>query len=265
LFGAALAMGGAVFQSLTRNPLGSPDVIGFTTGSYTGVVVTLLAGASSYAALAAGALAGGLVTALAVYLLAFRRGVRGFRLIIVGIAVGALLSSVNTWFSVKADVDTALRAAVWGAGSLSAIGWPAVLMASALMAVVALAAPVAQRRMRWLELGDDTAAMLGVRVERTKLLLVVLGVAATAAVTAAAGPIAFVALAAPQIARRLTGRGTSVDHTGSALVGALLLLGADIAAQHAIEGVVLPTGAVTVCVGGAYLLVLLVRESRRGW
>ncbi|WP_405927801.1 iron chelate uptake ABC transporter family permease subunit [Streptomyces griseus] len=265
LFGAALAMGGAIFQSLTRNPLGSPDVIGFTTGSYTGVVLTLLAGASSYSALAVGALTGGLVTAFAVYLLAFRRGVRGFRLIIVGIAVGALLSSVNTWFSVKADVDTALRAAVWGAGSLSAIGWPAVLMSSGLIAVVALVAPVAQRRMRWLELGDDTATMLGVRVERTKLLLVVLGVAATAAVTAAAGPIVFVALAAPQIARRLTGRGTSVDLAGSALVGALLLLGADIAAQHAIPGVVLPTGAVTVCVGGAYLLVLLVRESRRGF
>lgn len=264
LFGAALAVGGAVFQSLTRNPLGSPDVIGFTTGSYTGVVLTLLAGASSYSALAAGALVGGLVTALAVYLLAFRRGVRGFRLIIVGIAVGALLSSVNTWFSVKADVDTALRAAVWGAGSLSAIGWPAVLMASVLIAGVALVAPVAQRRMRWLELGDDTAAMLGVRVERTKLLLVVLGVAATAAVTAAAGPIVFVALAAPQIARRLAGHGTSVDLACSALVGAFLLLAADIAAQHAIPGVVLPTGAVTVCVGGAYLLVLLVRESRRG-
>ncbi|MEV5617409.1 FecCD family ABC transporter permease [Streptomyces bacillaris] len=264
LFGAALAVGGAVFQALTRNPLGSPDVIGFTTGSYTGVVLTLLTGASSYAALAAGALAGGLLTALTVYLLAFRRGVRGFRLIIVGIAVGALLSSVNTWFSVKADVDTALRAAVWGAGSLSAIGWPAVLMASALLAAVALAAPVAQHRLRRLELGDETATTMGVPVERTKLLLVVLGVAATAAVTAAAGPIAFVALAAPQIARRLTGRGTSVDLAGSALVGALLLLGADIAAQHAVPGVVLPTGAVTVCVGGAYLLVLLVRESRRG-
>ncbi|GFN01897.1 iron-enterobactin transporter permease [Streptomyces microflavus] len=263
VFGAALAVGGAIFQSLTRNPLGSPDVIGFTTGSYTGVVLTLLAGASSYSALAAGALGGGLITAFAVYLLAFRRGVRGFRLIIVGIAVGALLSSVNTWFLVKADVDTALRAAVWGAGSLSAIGWPAVMTASALTAGVALAAPVAQRRMRWLELGDDTAAMLGVPVERTKLLLVVLGVAATAAVTAAAGPIAFVALAAPQIARRLTGRGT-VDLTGAALVGALLLLGADMAAQHAIPDVSLPTGAVTVCVGGAYLLVLLVRESRRG-
>ncbi|QEU96294.1 FecCD family ABC transporter permease [Streptomyces kanamyceticus] len=264
LFGAALAVGGAIFQSLTRNPLGSPDIIGFTTGSYTGVVLTLLAGATSYAALAAGALVGGLITAFAVYLLAFRRGVQGFRLIVVGIAVGALLSSANTWFSVKADVDTALRAAVWGAGSLSAVGWPAVTMAAVVLAGVAIAAPVAQRRMRRLELGDDTAAMLGVPVERTKVMLVVLGVAATAAVTAAVGPIAFVALAAPQIARRLTGQGGSVDLAGAALVGAVLLLGADIAAQHAIPGVLLPTGAVTVCVGGAYLLVLLVREGRRG-
>lgn len=265
LFGAALAMGGAVFQSLTRNPLGSPDVIGFTTGSYTGVVVTLLAGASSYAALAAGAL--------------MRRARHRPRRVSAGVPAGRArlpahhrgdrgrCAAVLGQHLVLGEGRRGHRAEGRGVGRrpLSAIGWPAVLMASALMAVVALAAPVAQRRMRWLELGDDTAAMLGVRVERTKLLLVVLGVAATAAVTAAAGPIAFVALAAPQIARRLTGRGTSVDLTGSALVGALLLLGADIAAQHAIEGVVLPTGAVTVCVGGAYLLVLLVRESRRGW
>lgn len=264
MFGAALAVGGAIFQSLTRNPLGSPDVIGFTTGSYTGVVITLLLGATGYVALAAGALVGGLVTAFAVYLFAFRRGVQGFRLIIVGIAVGALLASVNTWFAVKVDVDVALRAAVWGAGSLSVVDWPAIGASAVVLALVVLAAPVAQRRMRRLELGDDAAAMLGVPVERTKAFLIVLGVTATAAVTAAAGPIAFVALAAPQIARRLTGHGSSVDLVGSALVGALLLLGADVAAQHAIPGVLLPTGAVTVCVGGLYLLVLLVRESRRG-
>lgn len=117
--------------------------------------------------------------------------------------------------------------------------------------------------MRRLGLGDDTSAMPGVPVERTKLLLVVLGVVATATVTAACGPISFVAPAAPQIARRLTGHGTSVDLAGSALVGAVLPLGADIAALHAIPGVLLPTGAVTVCVGGVYLLVLLVREGRR--
>ena len=263
LFGAALGISGAVFQSLTRNPLGSPDVIGFTTGAFTGVVLTLLLGLTSYAALTAGALAGGLVTAFAVYLLAFRRGVQGFRFIIVGIAVSAFLGAVNTWFSVKVDLDIALRAAVWGAGSLSVVDWPAIRVGAVVLAAVLVAAPMAQRRMRRLELGDDTAAMLGVPVEATKALLILLGVVAIALVTAVAGPIAFVALAAPQIARRLTQQGAGVDLAGSAAVGALLLLGADIVAQHVIPGVRLPTGAVTVALGGAYLVWLLARESRR--
>jgi iron complex transport system permease protein len=263
LFGAALGISGAVFQSLTRNPLGSPDIIGFSAGAYTGVVAALLIGGSGYAALATGALTGGLVTALAVYLLAFRRGVQGFRLIVVGIAAAALLGAVNTWFTVKVDVDLALRTAVWGAGTLSIVDWTSVGIGAAALAVVLAAAPAAQRRLSRLELGDEAAAMLGIPVERTKLLLIVLGVAATALVVAAAGPIAFVSLAAPQIARRITGAGSSASLAGAAFVGALLLVVADILAQHAVPGVSLPTGAVTVCLGGAYLVWLLARESRR--
>jgi len=263
LFGAALGISGSIFQSLTRNPLGSPDVIGFSTGSYTGVILMMLTGATGYAAYATGALIGGVLTATIVYLLAFRRGVQGFRLIIVGIAMGALLGSLNTWFSTQADVDLALRAAVWGAGSLAAVDWPTLGIASIAVVVVLLCAPAAQRRMRRLELGDDAAAMLGIPRERTRAMLMLLGVAAVAAVTAAAGPIAFVALAAPQIGQRLTGRGTSVDVVGAALTGSVLLLVADVIAQHAIPDVTLPTGAVTICIGGIYLLALLVRESRR--
>ncbi|MGK9148083.1 iron chelate uptake ABC transporter family permease subunit [Plantibacter flavus] len=264
LFGASLAIGGAVFQSLTRNPLGSPDVIGFSVGSYTGVVATLLLGLSGTLVLAAGALAGGLLTAAAVYALAYRRGVRSFRLIIMGIAVAAFLTAVNTWFSTKVDVDVALRAAVWGAGTLSIVDWASVGLSAVVLCAVIVAGPAAARRLQTLELGDDGAAALGVRVERTKVWLIVLGITATALVTAAAGPIAFIALAAPQIARRITGSGTSIDLLGSALVGALLLLAADVIAQHAIPGVVLPTGAVTVCLGGAYLVWLLAAESRSG-
>ena len=263
VFGAALGISGGIFQSLTRNPLGSPDVIGFSTGSYTGVIVTMLMGASSYAAYAAGALIGGLTTALVVYLLAFRRGVQGFRLIIIGIAMGALLSSLNTWFSTRADLDLALRAAVWGAGSLASVDWTMLAFASIAIAAVLVCAPAAQRRMRRLELGDDAAAALGIPVERTKAALLLLGVVAVAAVTAAAGPIAFVALAAPQIGQRLTGRGASADLAGAALTGSLLLLASDVIAQHAVPKVPLPTGAVTICIGGVYLLALLVRESRR--
>ncbi|GAA3657426.1 FecCD family ABC transporter permease [Microbacterium marinilacus] len=263
LFGAALGVAGGVFQAITRNPLGSPDVIGFTTGSYTGVVAVLTLGMTGYAERAGGALVGGILAAVVISALSYRGGLQGLRLVIVGIAVGAFLGALNTWFTVKADIDLAMRAAVWGAGTLSLVDATALGAAAIALAGVAVFLPAAQRRLRRLELGDDTAAMLGIPVERTKVMLIALAVAAIAAVTAAAGPIAFVALAAPQIGRRLTGHGASTDLMGSALVGALLLLLSDIAAQHAIPGTALPTGAVTVCVGGLYLLILLVRESRR--
>ncbi|MEU3310079.1 iron chelate uptake ABC transporter family permease subunit [Nocardiopsis sp. NPDC006832] len=263
LFGACLGLSGALFQSLTRNPLGSPDIIGLNSGAYTGVVCVIMLGGSGYPTLAGGAVLGGLGTALAVYLLALRQGMRGFRLIIVGIAVGAMLSSVNTWFSVKADLDVALRAAIWGAGTLNGVGWPPVGVSAAMAVLLFLALPALGRRMRQLELGEDTAAMSGVPVEATKALMVVVGVGFTAVVTAVTGPIAFVALVAPQIARRLTRHGGIADLTGSALAGALLLSMADLIARYAIPGIALPVGAVTVCLGGGYLVWLLFRESGR--
>ncbi|WP_306367298.1 iron chelate uptake ABC transporter family permease subunit [Nocardiopsis sp. CC223A] len=263
LFGACLGLSGGLIQSLTRNPLGSPDVIGFNTGAFTGVVCVMLLGGTGFAVLAGGAVLGGLGTAALVYVLALRRGMRGFRLIVVGIAVSAMLGSVNTWFSVKADLDVALRAAVWGAGTLNGTSWPPVAACAVAAAALLLTMPVLVPRMRQLELGDDTASMSGVPVERTKALMMVAGVGLTSVVTAVTGPIAFVALAAPQIARRLTGRGGAVDPVGAALVGAVLLSLADLVAQHALPDTALPVGAVTVCLGGGYLVWLLVRESGR--
>ncbi len=263
VFGAALGVSGAIFQSLTRNPLGSPDIIGLNTGAYTGVVAVLMFGATGYVALAGGALVGGLATSLVIYLLAFRQGIQGFRLIIVGIAISAILSSINTWFSAKSDLSVALEAAVWGAGSLNGVTWTAVGTTTAIIAVLAVALPAARRRLSQLELGDDAAAATGVRVESSKAYLVIVGVIPTALVTAAIGPVAFIALAAPQIARRLTRHGDSADLAGAALVGAFLLLVSDMIAQHAFSGVMLPVGSVTVCIGGGYLVWLLIREARR--
>ncbi|MGO1855358.1 MAG: FecCD family ABC transporter permease, partial [Microbacteriaceae bacterium] len=137
VFGAALAVSGAIFQSLTRNPLASPDIIGFSTGSYTGalLVMTLIGG--GYLAVGAGALVGGIVTATAVYLLAWRRsGTQGFRLLIVGIAVAALLGSFNTWLLLTANLDVALNAAVWGAGTLNGITGTQVTLGSTCIFVI---------------------------------------------------------------------------------------------------------------------------------
>jgi iron complex transport system permease protein len=260
-FGAALGASGAVFQSLTRNPLASPDIVGFSAGAYTGALVVIIVLGGTYLEVAAGAFAGGLATAALVYLLAFKSGVQGFRLIIVGIAVSATLSSVNTWLMLTADLDTALIAAVWGAGSLNGITWQQTGIGSALVVVLLVATLVLSRPLRQLELGDDAAKALGVRVEPSRLVLMLLSVGLIAVVTAAAGPISFVALAAPQIARRLT-RSPGVSVPASALLGAALLAASDYVALHALPAM-LPVGIVTVVIGGGYLIWLLIHEARR--
>jgi iron complex transport system permease protein len=259
LCGAALALSGAIFQSLTRNPLGSPDIIGFASGSYTGaIVVMLLIGSTRYLDIAAGALLGGCATAAAVYLLAMRNGsVQSFRLIIMGIGVGAMLSSLNSGLMLMVDVDTAMLAAVWGAGSLSALGHEQLGPMAAVLVVLLVLLAVVAAPLRQLELGDDAARSLGLRANHVRALAGVRGVALTALVTAAAGPIAFVALAAPQIARRLV-RGSGLLLVPSALVGAAVLLGSDVLAQR----LGYPVGVVTVSLGGAYLVWLLAVEFR---
>ena len=259
-FGAALALSGALFQSLTRNPLGSPDIIGFATGSYTGAIVVLTVVGPAVVSTSFGALVGGLVTALLVYGLAWRRGVQGFRLIVVGIAVTAMRSAVNTWLLLRAQVEVAMAASIWGAGSISLVGWAQARLTLIVLVVLLPVVALLAGPLRELEMGDDLARSHGVDVERNRIAILVVGVCLTAVVTAVSGPIAFVALAAPQIARRLT-RGAGLPLVGSALVGALLLLTADQAAQHLLPGD-LPVGMVTVVVGGVYLLWLLVHEAR---
>ncbi|UYG17984.1 iron chelate uptake ABC transporter family permease subunit [Brachybacterium huguangmaarense] len=261
VFGAALGTSGALFQTLTRNPLGSPDIIGFSTGAYTGAIITITVLGTGVLSVSAGALIGGLATAFVVYVLAWRGGVQGFRLIVVGIGVTAMLSGLNTFLLLKAQTEVAMAASIWGAGSLGEVGWHEVVSALIPLAVLAAATALLAGPLRQLELGDDTARAHGTAVERTRLGVLVVGVALIALVTAETGPIAFVALAAPQLARRLC-HGAGIPIGASALMGALLLLAADQIAQHVIPGAV-PVGVITVVIGGVYLIALLIREARR--
>ncbi|WP_022883218.1 FecCD family ABC transporter permease [Gryllotalpicola ginsengisoli] len=258
--GTALAVSGAIFQSLTRNPLGSPDIIGFSSGSYTGAIVMMLGfGSTRYLDVAAASLLGGCITAAAVYLLATRRGaVQSFRLIIMGIGVAALLSSLNSALMLFVDVDTAMLAAVWSAGSLNGLGYEQLWPMLVLLLVMLLALRMILPGVGQLELGDDGARATGVRANATRAGAVVLGVALTALVTAAAGPISFVALAAPQIARRLT-RSAGLSLVPAALGGAVVLLASDVLAQK----LGFPVGVVTASLGGAYLVWLLAAEFRK--
>jgi len=261
VFGAALGVSGAVFQSLLRNPLADPGIIGFSQGSYTGALIVVLVINGSYLQLVGGALLGGMATGVLVYVLAYRRGVQGFRLIIVGIGVSAMLGSLNTWLILRAELEQAMAAAAWGAGSLNGVNWDQVAIGSALIAILLLVAAMLSRPMRQMEVGDDMAASQGVRVSAVRLGLIVVGVALTATVTAASGPIAFISLVAPQIARRLA-RTAGITLAPAACVGALLCLAADYVAQR-IASTPLPVGIITVMIGGGYLGWLLFIEARR--
>lgn len=260
LFGAALGVSGALFQTLTRNALGSPDVIGFSTGAYTGAIISITVIGTNALSEMVGALLGGLATALLVYLLAWRGGVQGFRLIIVGIAVTAVLSSMNTYLLLRAETEVAMAASLWGAGTLSLTSWQDLALALPALLICGLLTAAFAPALRQLELGDDAAHAHGVRTEVTRLAVLVAGVGLIAVVTALTGPIAFVALAAPQVTKRLTG-GAGLPLAASAITGALLLLSADLLAQHVLPGG-MPVGVVTVVIGGLYLITLLIQEAR---
>jgi len=262
LVGAALGISGAIFQSLMRNPLGSPDVMGFNTGAWSGVLVAMVLFGQHLTAITLAAMAGGILTSLIVWALAWRDGIETFRLIIIGIGMRAMLMAFNTWLLLQASLETSLSAGLWFAGSLNGLTWAKTLPAAPLILLMFICALLLVKRMRLLEMGDDSACALGVSVERSRLMLMLVAVVLTAAATAIAGPISFIALVAPHIARRLSGT-ARWGLTQSALCGSLLLLAADLCAQQLFMPYQLPVGVVTVSLGGIYLIVLLVQESRK--
>ncbi|MDW6003035.1 FecCD family ABC transporter permease [Vibrio mangrovi] len=262
LLGAALGVSGAVFQSVLRNPLASPDIIGLNTGAYTGVLLMISFGVAVPLGLMGAAMLGSGITALMVYLLAWQGGMATFRLLIIGIGLRAMLMALNTWFILQSSLENAMSASLWSAGSLNGLNWEQVYIALPIIIVLMLALLPLRQAMSILEMGDHSASGLGVSVEFTRCALLSVGVGLTAVVTVIAGPISFVALMAPQLARKLLNTERCHLRT-SALTGAVLLLGCDLIAQFAFSPYRLPIGVVVVSIGGLYLLMILMKEARR--
>lgn len=263
LAGAALGLSGAITQNLARNPLASPDVLGVTAGAATGAVFAIVFFRVTGAAEAVFALAGGLGAAALVYALAWRRGISGYRLVLVGIALSTVLTAVIGFALVKAPVIIAEVALIWLSGSLSGRGWDFVVPVAIALAVLVPATYLASRQLRTLQLGDDTAKGVGQRVEWSRALLVVFAVTLAATATTGVGLVAFVALVAPQIGRRLGGaRGLALVR--STLAGALILLLADTIGRRILAPAEIPAGVFTALVGAPFLLWLLVRSNRQG-
>ena len=272
MIGVAFGLAGALFQTMLRNPLASPDVIGISYGASAAAVLAIVVFGASGAAVSGAALGGALVVAAIIYAISSSGTLRGSgrgdaagnRLILAGVGIAAALHAVVNFLMTRADIRTAADVLVWLNGSLNSASWDragvlALALAVLLPAVVVIAGPL-----RILELGPDAAAGLGIRVGATRLALVITAVALAAVATAAAGPVSFVAFLAGPIARRFTGKASL---PASALVGALIVLAADYVAANVapllLDGTVLPVGVITGALGAPFLLWLLVTANRK--
>lgn len=263
LVGAALGMSGAIFQSIARNPLASPDIIGVTYGASAFAVFGIVTLGLTGVAVSALAILGAVLTAFIMYVLAWRHGVSSYRLILIGIGIGAIATSLTSYLLTKARVEIAQQALIWLTGSLNGRDWSNVRSLAITLVVLAPLTAILVHRLRILQLGDETAYGLGLRVETSRLGLIVIAVLMAAVATAAAGPIGFVAFVAAPIARRLT-RSPGPAMIASALLGALVVALSDLIAQHAFGDMQLPVGVVTGVVGAPYLMFLLARTNRVG-
>ncbi|WP_443073589.1 FecCD family ABC transporter permease [Streptomyces sp. NBC_01429] len=263
LVGAAFGLSGAVFQTLLRNPLASPDVIGISAGASAAAVLAGVTFGASGFALSASAVVGALLAAAAIYALAWRQGVAGYRLVLVGIGMGAALSSVISHLLTSSDVSVAQNALAWLTGSLNGRSWKQFWPLLGALVVLVPLTFAAARSLRALQLGDETAMGLGSRVERGRLALIGCAVALAGVATGAAGPVTFVAFVAAPIARRLVPR-QGAALLPAALTGALIVLLADFAAQHLLGSTQFPVGVVTSVIGAPYLLWLLAGANRVG-
>jgi iron complex transport system permease protein len=262
LAGFAFGIAGVSFQTLLRNPLASPDIIGISNGAGAAAVIGIVVLSVNGPVVSLLALAGAVVTAGVIYLLSIKNGFAGTRLILIGIGVSAMLQSVISYVLSRAaswDIQTAMQ---WLTGSLNNASWERV-MPLAIAAVIIVPLMLSQgRSLGALQLGDDSASGLGVRVNVTRLLFILGAVALLAFATAACGPIAFVAFMAGPIAARITGPGANLL-LPSAFVGAVLVLGGDLLGQFAF-GDRYPVGVITGVLGAPYLIFLLIRTNRSG-
>ncbi|MCZ2813128.1 iron chelate uptake ABC transporter family permease subunit [Modestobacter sp. VKM Ac-2979] len=260
--GLSFGLAGVTFQTMLRNPLASPDVIGITSGASAAAAFAIVILGWSGTAVSVTAIVSALGVALLIYTLAFKDGVAGTRLILIGIGVAAMGKSVTSYVLSKAGAWDFAEALRWLTGSLNGSTWEATVPALVALLVFGPVLLGQTRNLSALQLGDDTASALGVRVERTRVIAIVAAVALLAFATAACGPIAFVSFLAGPIAARLVGPNGSLL-VPAALVGALLVLVADLCGQYAF-GTRYPVGVITGVLGAPYLIYLIVRSNRTG-
>jgi iron complex transport system permease protein len=261
LVGVALATSGAIFQGLVRNPLVAPDIIGVMSGASL-AAVALIVVRGPLGLLPFAAFGGAVATALLVYVLTWRKGITGGRLVLVGIGANAVLAALTTFLLVRFPIEQVAPAVLWMTGTLHARTWRHVTWIGVGVAILLPLALVLLRRLRALQLGDETARSLGMGVESSRAGLLIVGSGLAAVAVAVAGPVGFVALMVPHAVRLLVGPLTAGTLLVTGAAGAFLVVASDLVAQHAFSPVSIPVGVVTAAIGAPYFLYLLHRSNR---
>lgn len=265
LVGTALAVAGALLQGIIRNPLASPDVLGVTGGASVSVVafMTLAAGMSIHL-IPFVAIAGAGITAALNYVLAWRRGVSPYRLVMIGIGISTATAALTTFLLISGPAYLAPQVLNWTTGSLYGTNWTYIGM---LWPWIALFLPLALLFARELDvqaLGEETALGLGSRLQRSRLLMLAISVALAGAAVGVAGSLSFIGLIAPHMARRLVGHSYRAVLPAAALCGAILLLAADLAGRLLFQPLDIPAGVFTAGIGAPFFMYLLMRRRRSG-
>jgi len=262
LTGFCFGLGGVTFQTMLRNPLASPDIVGISSGASAAAAFAIVVLGLGETGVSAFAIAAGLGVAVIIYSLSYRDGVAGTRLILIGIGMAAMLNSATEYVLSQAAQWDLQQAQRWLTGSLNGATWDETVLVGAALVVLGPVLLGQARNLAMLQLGDDAAAALGVRLERTRIAVIVAAVGLIAFATAATGPIAFVAFLSGPIAARIIGPSGSLL-LPSGLVGALLVLVADLVGQYAFD-IRYPVGIITGVLGAPYLVYLLIRTNRAG-
>ncbi|WP_078429339.1 FecCD family ABC transporter permease [Alkalihalobacterium alkalinitrilicum] len=262
LVGAALGVSGLILQGIIRNPLASPDIIGITGGASVGVLlfIVFLLGTVSIKWIPLAAISGAAIVSIIIYLLSWKEGVTPIRLVLIGIGVAAATKAMVLFMIVTSDTVATTKAYIWITGSLygadmqdvlSLLPWVLILLPITLMLA---------RIVNVMELGDDIATGLGVKVQLQRFLLLFISVALAGSAVAYAGGIGFVGLIAPHIARLLVGRLFGGLVFISALIGGVIVMIADVVARTAFLPMDIPAGVFTSGIGAPFFIYLLYKN-----
>lgn len=268
LIGAGIAVSGAILQSVSRNALADPGILGINSGAGLAVVLYIFyfqgssfsSGIWSVYIMPFAALVGAFLAAFLIYSLAWKQGVTPIRLVLVGIGINAAFGALIIVFQLMMDPNNFMQATIWLSGSIWGASWEYVV---AILPWILLLIPWAvykSQNLNVLNLGDHTAAGLGVTVERERRTLLLISVALAGACVAVGGGIAFLGLVAPHLARKLVGPRHQGMLPVSALLGSLVLLVADMIGKNLMAPSEIPVGLVVSCLGAPYFIYLLIKD-----